>query len=304
MSENSIYSKGLILTVIILVTVLVGTIITVFIPLAMDSMHPKFNGEYNYTALELAGRDVYKAEGCINCHSQLVRPLKADVLRYGEVTQPAESAYERPFMWGSKRTGPDLARVGGVYSDEWQKAHLINPQAFFPKSNMPKYDWLANQKVDVEEAIASAEAYGIKGTHAELQGKTKLDALVAYLQMLGTKLPYENTHKVEIPEEYATTAKNVYAAGGKEAMGRGAELFDLLCKSCHGVTGKKSVAGMDITNMTFADALTDMSDGEIFITIANGIPGSMPNHFKIMSKNDIWMIAAYLRTISTQAMNK
>ena len=198
-NNNSIYNKALIFTVVALVVILVGTIVTVFVPMMTTAMHPKLENVPNnpYTPLQLAGRDVYQKEGCINCHSQTVRPLKADVLRYGEISQPGESAYERPFLWGSKRTGPDLARVGGLYSDEWQKAHLLNPQHFFPKSNMPKYPWLAEKKLDPVEIEKHAKLLGLTYTQEDidaLKDATELDAIVAYLQQLGTYV--QNTHAV------------------------------------------------------------------------------------------------------------
>lgn len=299
-NNNSIYSKGLVFTVVALVVILIGTIATVFVPMMTSSMHPKIDAmqENPYTPLQLAGRDVYQKEGCINCHSQTVRPLKADVLRYGEISQPGESAFERPFLWGSKRTGPDLARVGGVYSDEWQKAHLINPQHFFPKSNMPKYPWLAEKKLDPVSIEKNAKAYGIKYTQEDidaLNGLTELDAIVAYLQQLGTYV--ENTHAIVADEAAFENAQNPFI-DNQEKIARGQEIYDLLCVGCHATNGKGSAEGYDLTSMTFAEALPDYSDGLMFTTIANGIQGSMPSHLKIMTKEDIWSVAAYVRTLA------
>ena len=149
-----------------------------------------------YTALELAGRDVYQREGCFNCHSQMIRPLQAETLRYGHYSVAGEFVYDRPFQWGSKRTGPDLARVGGRYSDEWHRIHLINPRDLVPESNMPSYPWLAKNKVDGAELpkhLKAMQTLGVPYTDAEIagataavEGKTELDAVVAYLQVLGT----------------------------------------------------------------------------------------------------------------------
>ena len=148
-----------------------------------------------YDALRLAGKDIYVREGCYLCHSQMIRALRAETQRYGPVSTAAESVYDRPFQWGSKRTGPDLARVGGKYSDEWQHLHLVDPRAFVPESNMPAYPWLASAKVDGDDIAARmrvlrklGDPYGdadIAGAPKAVDGKTELDALVAYLQGLG-----------------------------------------------------------------------------------------------------------------------
>jgi cytochrome c oxidase cbb3-type subunit II len=152
-----------------------------------------------YAALELAGRDVYVREGCYNCHSQMVRTLRFETERYGHYSLAGESVYDRPFQWGSKRTGPDLARVGGRYSDDWHRVHLINPRDVVPESNMPSFPWLEKNDVDGAE-IAShmrvLKKLGDPYTDAQIQkapdevaGKTELDAVVAYLQGLGKHAP-------------------------------------------------------------------------------------------------------------------
>lgn len=299
-NNNSIYNKALVFTVIALVVILVGTIATVFVPMLTASMHPKLENVTTipYTPLQLAGRDVYQKEGCINCHSQVVRPLKADVLRYGEISQPGESAYERPFLWGSKRTGPDLARVGGLYSDGWHRVHFINPQHFFPKSNMPKYAWLASKKLDADEIEKHASLLGLTYSPADiddLRNKTELDALVAYMQQLGTYV--KNTHAIVADESAFESAENPFI-GNQEKIARGQEIFDLLCVGCHATNGKGSAEGYDLTTMTFAEALPDYSDGDMFTTIANGIGGSMPSHLRFMTKDDIWSVVAYVRTLA------
>ena len=299
-NNNSIYSKGLVFTVVALVVILVGTIVTVFIPMMTSSMHPKLSNmqENPYTPLQLAGRDVYQKEGCINCHSQTVRPLKADVLRYGEISQPGESAFERPFLWGSKRTGPDLARVGGVYSDEWHKAHMINPQHFFPSSNMPKYPWLAEKKLDPATVEKHAKTYGLKYTQEDIDAladATELDALVAYLQQLGIYV--KNTHAIKADETAFANAVNPNL-NNPEKIAKGEEIYNLLCVGCHAENGKGSAEGYDLTNITFAEALPDYTDGMMFTTIANGLEGAMPGYLKIMTKDDIWSVAAYVRTLA------
>ena len=152
-----------------------------------------------YPALQLAGRDVYIREGCYNCHSQMVRTLRFETERYGHYSLAGESVYDRPFQWGSKRTGPDLARVGGRYSDDWQRAHLHNPRDVVPESNMPAFPWLEKAPIDGDLMAAKLKALrrlgdpytdaDIAGASDAVAGKTELDALVAYLQALGKHAP-------------------------------------------------------------------------------------------------------------------
>lgn len=150
-----------------------------------------------YDALRLAGKDIYVREGCYLCHSQMIRALRAETQRYGHFSEAEESVYDRPFQWGSKRTGPDLARVGGKYSDQWQRLHLMNPRQVVPVSNMPGYPWLAEKKLDVADIQARMRALrtlgdpysdaDIAAAPAALDGKTEMDALIAYLQGLGIR---------------------------------------------------------------------------------------------------------------------
>jgi cytochrome c oxidase cbb3-type subunit 2 len=152
-------------------------------------------GTKPYDPLRLAGRDIYVREGCYLCHSQMIRALRAETQRYGNFSVASESAYDRPFQWGSKRTGPDLARVGGKYSDAWQRLHLLDPRAFVPASNMPAYPWLDGAKLDGEDIAARMRALralgdpytedDIAAAAQAVAGKTEMDALVAYLQGLG-----------------------------------------------------------------------------------------------------------------------
>jgi cytochrome c oxidase cbb3-type subunit 2 len=152
-----------------------------------------------YPALQLAGRDVYVREGCYNCHSQMVRTLRFETERYGHYSLAGESVYDRPFQWGSKRTGPDIARVGGRYSDDWHRVHLMNPRDVVPESNMPGFPWLAKNAVDgqqVQDRMSALKRIGdpytdadIAGARQAVDGKTELDAVVAYLQGLGRHAP-------------------------------------------------------------------------------------------------------------------
>jgi cytochrome c oxidase cbb3-type subunit II len=184
------------LGVLIVLTVSVGGLAEI-VPLmtSAPAVEPA-PGVMPYKPLQLAGRDVYIREGCYNCHSQMVRPFRAETERYGHYSLAGESVYDRPFQFGSKRTGPDLARVGARYSDEWHRVHLLNPRDLVPESNMPNYPWLAGRRLDgamVTRKIKTLRAMGdpytdedVAGAAAAVEGKTELDALVAYLQGLGT----------------------------------------------------------------------------------------------------------------------
>ena len=182
--------------ILIVVAISIGGIIEI-VPLmfSADATEPDEN-IVPYSALRLAGRDVYVSEGCYNCHSQMIRPFRSETERYGPYTTAGETVYDRPFQFGSKRTGPDLARVGGRYSDAWQRLHLTDPRALVPESNMPAYTWLADNMVDPELITTKMRALKflghpysdeeIAGAAAAVEGKTEMDALIAYLQELGT----------------------------------------------------------------------------------------------------------------------
>ncbi len=190
-------NQGLLIVLVIL-TVAVGGLVEI-VPLSfMKSVTEPVAGLKPYTALQVAGRDIYVREGCYNCHSQMIRPFRAEVERYGHYSVAGEFVYDHPFQWGSKRTGPDLHRVGGRYSDEWHRIHLANPREVVPESNMPGYPWMATvpaNAADIEAKMRALRVVGlpytdeeIKGAPAELKGKSEMDALIAYLQVLGTAL--------------------------------------------------------------------------------------------------------------------
>ena len=188
---------GLMIVLIILV-VSVGGLVEIVPLYFQKSTTEPVAGLKPYTALQLTGRDVYIREGCYNCHSQMIRPFRAETERYGHYSVAGEFVYDRPFQWGSKRTGPDLARVGGRYNDEWHRLHLMNPRDLVPESNMPGYPFLASAAADASSISAKMKALRMLGhpyTDAEieqapdaLKGKSEMDALIAYLQVLGTAL--------------------------------------------------------------------------------------------------------------------
>jgi cytochrome c oxidase cbb3-type subunit II len=192
---------GLFLVLVIL-TISVGGLVEIVPLFFQKSTTQAVAGMQPYTALQLTGRDIYLREGCYGCHSQMIRPFRAETERYGHYSVAGESVYDHPFQWGSKRTGPDLARVGGRYSDSWHRDHLNDPRSVVPESNMPSYSWLMDSKLnpkDVTPKLRAMKAVGVPYTEAqiteganELMDKTEMDALVAYLQVLGTAIKNKN----------------------------------------------------------------------------------------------------------------
>ena len=183
--------KPVLFIILAVVTILAGTLATTFIPLFMGTASPSRENIKPYTALELEGRDIYIREGCNNCHTQMVRPLKFETARYGDYSTLADSAIDRPHLWGSKRTGPDLARVGRKYPGAWHTIHMKDPQSMYPKSNMPPYAWLADRDLNTKYTEAKMKTLGYPYTAADLgdlEGKTEMDAIIAYLLRLGNEL--------------------------------------------------------------------------------------------------------------------
>ena len=195
LSHEKIETNNFLMIVLILLVLLVGGLVEIVPLFFQKSTTEPIAGLKPYTALQLAGRDIYLREGCYNCHSQMVRPFRAETLRYGPISVAGEFVYDHPFQWGSKRTGPDLHRVGGKYSDEWHRVHLNNPRDVVPESNMPSYPWLAeaaaNEKIG--DNMAALRKVGVPYTDAEIakakedvKGRTEMEAVIAYLQVLGT----------------------------------------------------------------------------------------------------------------------
>jgi cytochrome c oxidase cbb3-type subunit 2 len=197
-SHEKVETNNFLMIVLILLVVAVGGLVEIVPLFFQKTTTQPIEGLKPYTALQVAGRDIYLREGCYNCHSQMIRPFRAETLRYGHYSVAGEFVYDHPFQWGSKRTGPDLQRVGGKYSDEWHRIHLNNPRDLVPESNMPAYSWLDKSAVDETSIAAHMRALrtvGVPYTDAEIaaapadvKGKTELDALIAYLQSLGRAL--------------------------------------------------------------------------------------------------------------------
>jgi cytochrome c oxidase cbb3-type subunit 2 len=190
-------SVGL-LGIFTIIAISFGTLVQITPLMFLDETTQPVDGLKPYTALQMEGRDVFIREGCTNCHSQMIRPFRAEVERYGHYSVAGESVWEHPFLWGSKRTGPDLARVGGRYSDDWHYAHLMDPRSVVPQSNMPAYPWLDTNILDGKYTARKLEIFrsfgvpytdeDIAGAAEAVKGKTEMEALIAYLQSLGTAL--------------------------------------------------------------------------------------------------------------------
>ncbi len=197
-SHDMIEKNNALMIVLIILVVAVGGLVEIVPLFFQKSTTEPVAGLKPYAPVQLAGRDIYLREGCYNCHSQMIRPFRAETERYGHYSVAGEFVYDHPFQWGSKRTGPDLQRVGGKYSDEWHRTHLNNPRDLVPESNMPAYPWLAKTPArsdDIEAKMRALRSVGvpytdadIAGARAQLAGKTEQDVLIAYLQGLGTAL--------------------------------------------------------------------------------------------------------------------
>ena len=198
-THEKVETSNFLLIVLTFLVVAVGGLVEIVPLFFQKSTTEPIAGVKPYEPLPLLGRDVYIREGCYNCHSQMIRPFRAETMRYGHYSVAGEFVYDHPFQWGSKRTGPDLHRVGGLYSDEWHRIHLVNPRDVVPESIMPAYPWLENTVVDhtvVAQRMSALRKVGVPYTDEEIagaeeavNGKTEMDAVIAYLQGLGTALP-------------------------------------------------------------------------------------------------------------------
>ena len=205
MSHEIVEKNTGILALLIVLVVSVGGLVEIVPLFALTETTEPVEGVEKYSAMRLEGRDIYVREGCYNCHSQMIRPFRAETERYGHYSVAGEFVYDHPFQWGSKRTGPDLARVGGRYSDDWHEAHLYNPRDVVPESNMPSFPWLFDNKLDGADTAAKMKAMNVvvgatcpkcdlysdedvANAQKAVEGKTEAEALIAYLQGLGTAL--------------------------------------------------------------------------------------------------------------------
>lgn len=321
----SIYEKPVLFAILSVAVISVGTLVTTFIPLFLPSTQPTSRYIRPYTAVETEGRDIYLREGCNNCHTQTVRPLRTEVARYGEYSKPEEFAYDRPFLWGSRRTGPDLARIGGKYPDSWHYQHTANPQGMFDRSNMPAYAWLAQRRLDTSLSLRKATVlgFGYDGpevdrqieefrkrvtapdypsaparaavTPAALRGEvTEMDALVAYLQKLGSDLAALRKAELSVAAAPPPGAgeRNPFA-GSRRGAEEGEKIFESHCRACHGEGG----AGGFGPSLADGEWKYGGSDAEVFASIAGGRPGGMPPFEEALGRERIWKVVAWLREI-------
>lgn len=322
---GKIYSKALAFSLLAAVTVLVGTIVTMAYPLVRTDMHVKVPGLKPLSPLELAGRDVYQREGCTTCHTQTIRPLKSEVVRYkgnraeepaGRFSLAGEFAYDHPFLWGSKRTGPDLAFEGWIKpAGAWHRAHFENPQAVVNRSNMPSYAFLKQEKLDPAEIAAHMRAlrrvgvpYGadaeIAAAAQEVEGKTAMDGLVAYVLSLGKAVNRGGPGGVDVDLDQPNPLGQSIAA-----VTRGRQLWEANgCGACHGeeAYGQADVAP-DLLDESFLGVQGDLGDAAYFVMIKAGtdakralgrpgVPdGGMQGYGAELSDEDIWSIVSWLR---------
>ena len=303
---GEIYKKPISFALLATVTVLVGSIVTMAYPMLRPDFHPRLEGLRPFTALQLAGRDVYQREGCMGCHTQTVRPLRSEVVRYGDYSKAGEFYYDRPFLWGSKRTGPDLAREGGKRPDGWHLKHYADPRSVTPRSNMPRYAFLAEAKLDPEEVASHMRALHLPHGPEEIAAlaqRTEMDALVAYTQWLG--------HAVQ-RRQPAAGAVDLAAANplgdSPHAIARGNQIFLDNCTACHGNEGHgvPDVAP-NLLDDVFLGVKGDVPDGAYFALISGGSDakaaigrkglesGGMQAYGGQIPNDDIWAVISWIR---------
>jgi len=269
--SRGIYSRPIVFALFSALLILVGTLVTTFLPMARDDMHPRLEGLRPFSPMELAGRDIYQREGCVNCHTQTVRPLRTEVMRYGEYSKAGEFAYDRPFLWGSKRTGPDLARVGLRLPAKVHYMHFEDPKSTVPESNMPVYGWMAENPLDVSGVKAHMDALGLPYEQSdieELKDKNELDALVAYMLSLG----------------HAVKAAPSLAEPGEMTLG--ATLFADNCAGCHGAD-RSGGYGPSLVDIGLAQA--DLKE-----LVVKGTGGGMPGFEGAFSTMELDALADFL----------
>jgi len=279
--------KPVLLIVLATCAILVGTIVTVVLPFAwVNTEADRIEGVTPYTALQQEGRDVYIREGCNNCHTQTVRPLVSEVLRYGEYSKSGEFVYDRPFLWGSKRTGPDLARLGGKYPDAWHYKHMDSPRSMVPKTNMPDYKWLRDYPLDPEMIQRKMEVLDFPYTAEEikaLEGKNDMDAIVAYMQKLGSDIPWREATETAIVGELV----NPYTEADQATISSWASIFADNCAACHGARMEGDI-GPELIGEDYDDEI-------LFELIYSGImDGGMPS-FSSLGTDKVWKLTNFIR---------
>jgi len=267
--------------------ILVGTIITMVLPFAwVNTEADRIETVTPYTALQQEGRDIYIREGCNNCHTQTVRPLVAEVIRYGDYSKSGEFVYDRPFLWGSKRTGPDLARLGGKYPDEWHYKHMASPRAMVPKTNMPDYGWLSENKLNPQKIKHKMDVLGFPYTDDEIKalaGKNEMDAIVAYMQKLGSDIPWRDAMATTIVGDL----ENPYTGIDHATMETWEHLYEENCAACHGEHFEGDI-GPELDGAS-------LEENDLFEIIYNGVPdGGMPPYASL-GADKVWKIVNFVK---------
>ncbi|NTV13573.1 MAG: c-type cytochrome [Desulfobulbaceae bacterium] len=279
--------KPILLLILATGAILVGTIITMVLPFAwVNTEADRISSVKPYTALQQEGRDIYIREGCNNCHTQTVRPLVAEVLRYGDYSKSGEFVYDRPFLWGSKRTGPDLARLGGKYPDAWHYKHMASPRAMVPRTNMPDYGWLSGNQLDPQMVKRKMDVLHFPYTEAEingLTGKNDLDALVAYMQKLGSDIPWRQAAATTIVGEL----KNPYAGSDHAKMEAWEHLYEDNCAACHGKHLEGEV-GPELKG-------TALGEKELFEIIYKGTADTGMPAFASLGADKVWQVVNFVK---------
>ena len=281
-----IEKKPVILLLLAAAVIMVGTTVTMIAPFRWIN-DPKLRIVEGkpYTPLQLEGRDIYIREGCNNCHTQTVRPLLADVERYGDYSKVGEFVYDQPFLWGSRRTGPDLARIGGKYPDAWHYRHMADPMSMVPRSNMPKYAFL-QRPLDASLTERKMKALHFPYTQSDLvalTGKSEMDALVAYLQKLGNDIPWRKGAQAAVAGEVTNPFQDF-----KAVLPEGKGIFEKECAQCHG-TDLKGNIGPSLADL-------DKPDSDIFKAVYSGIPaGGMPAFGESLGKERVWKVVTFIK---------
>ena len=286
MSTPAFEKKPILLLILAVLAIAVGTIITMVLPFAwVNTETDRIETVTPYSAIEQAGRDVYIREGCNNCHTQTVRPLVADVLRYGEYSKSGEFVYDRPHLWGSRRTGPDLARLGGKYPDAWHYQHMEAPTSMIPKSNMPAYGFLNDNPLDPAYIRKSMDVLGFPYSEADIQaldGKTEMDAIVAYMQKLGTGIPWRQTAAVEIVGDLTNPFPK-----DPQAIADGKGLYAQHCAACHGADLEGNI-GPELEGEDYDDEI-------LFELIYAGITENGMPSFAALVSEKVWQMFNFIR---------
>ena len=278
--------KPILLLILATGAILVGTIITMVLPFVwVNTEADRIESVTPYTAIQQEGRDIYIREGCNNCHTQTVRPLVAEVIRYGDYSKSGEFVNDRPFLWGSKRTGPDLARLGGKYPDEWHYKHMDSPRSMVPKTNMPDYGWLSKNTLDPQMVKRKMDVLGFPYTSDDIKalgGKNEMDAIVAYMQKLGSDIPWRDAVETTIVGDLENPFK-----GDAAAIATGKALYIENCAACHAEDLSGDI-GPELDGASYGE-------DELFELIYKGIPdGGMPPYSKIGYKK-VWQMVNFLQ---------